>query len=360
YQATVQGRIVPALRRLLQVIEHEALPAARDSAGYGALPDGAAWYRRLVRDQTTTELEPEAVHALGLQEVARIETELARVAPRLGYGGDARGLLTWVRSNPAFLPFRSDEQVLQRYREIQARAAAALPQLFGRLPKAPLEIRPEPALTKATASDHYALPADDGSRPGIYWAVIDDPVAYDATGMVALFLHEALPGHHLQMALQQEMHTLPAFRRRAWINAFGEGWALYAETLGQEMGLYEDPAAWVGELRMEIMRAARLVVDTGLHAKGWSREQAMAYWMDKVGATEAQAKNQIERYMAWPAQALGYKIGALKIQALRERARQRLGPRFRLADFHDAVLGQGSLPLSVLEAQIERWIARQQ
>ena len=352
----VARRIAPALRRLAAFMEKEYLPASRDTAGWGALPDGAAWYRQWVRDQTTTELSPDEIHAIGLKEVARIKGELAQVAPRLGYEGDPRQLLAWVRTNPKFLPFRNEAQILDAYRAINEKVVASLPQLFGRRPKAPIEIRPEPELTRATASDHYALPADDGSRPGIFWAVINDPAAYDSTIMTALFLHEGQPGHHFHMAMQQEM-ALPQFRKRTWITAYGEGWALYAETLGKEMGLYQDPAAYVGELRLEIARAARLVVDTGLHAKGWSRDQALAYWMENVGASEAQAQNQINRYMAWPAQALSYKLGSLKIQALRERARQALGDKFSLAAFHDAVLSEGALPLPLLEAHIERWIA---
>lgn len=356
YHGAVARRIAPALRRLAAFMEKEYLPASRDTAGWGALPDGADWYRQWVRDQTTTELSPEEIHAIGLKEVARIQGELAQVAPKLGYEGDPRQLLAWVRTNPKFLPFRSEAQILDAYRAINEKVVANLPQLFGRRPKAPIEIRPEPELTRASASDHYALPADDGSRPGIFWAVINDPAAYDSTIMTALFLHEGQPGHHFHLAMQQEM-ALPQFRKRTWITAYGEGWALYAETLGTEMGLYQDPAAYVGELRLEIARAARLVVDTGLHAKGWSRDQALAYWMANVGASEAQAQNQINRYMAWPAQALGYKLGSLKIQALRERARQALGDKFSNAAFHDAVLAEGSLPLPLLEAHIEQWIA---
>jgi uncharacterized protein (DUF885 family) len=275
-----------------------------------------------------------------------------------GHEGDPRQLLAWVRAQPKFLPFRSEAEVLDAYRALNDKIKQQLPQLFGRAPKAALDIRPVPELIRATASDHYALPAEDGTRPGIFWAVINDPAAYDATGMTALFLHEGQPGHHFQMALQQEM-VLPLFRKRAWINAYGEGWALYAESLGVEMRLYQDPAAYVGYLRLEMMRAARLVVDTGLHARGWSRDEAVAYLMDNVGLTEQQARNQIHRYMAWPGQALGYKLGALKIHELRERAQQRLGSRFSLAAFHDAVLAEGPLPLSQLEAHVERWIAAQ-
>lgn len=358
YEQAVSQRIAPAMRRLASFVETDYLPHCRDTAGWSALPNGTAWYQQWVRDQTTTDQSPDQIHTLGLQEVARLQAEAAALAPQLGYDGDPRQLLTWVRTSERFRPFRSEAQILETYRAINTRVQARLPALFGRAPKAALDIQPEPALTRATASDHYGLPAPDGSRPGIFWAVINNPADYDSTVMAALFLHEGQPGHHFQMALQQEM-ALPAFRKRTWINAFGEGWGLYAETLGAEIGLYDEPAARAGSLRLEMLRAARLVVDTGLHAKGWSREQAIAYWMENVGSTEAQSANQIDRYMAWPAQALGYKLGALKIQQLRRQAQERLGPKFNLAAFHDAVLGQGPLPLSVLELQIQRWIERQ-
>lgn len=359
YAAAVAQRVAPAMRRLAEFVERSYLPAARAGDGWGALPDGAAWYRQLVRDQTTTELTPEAIHALGLQEVARLHGELARVAPRLGYEGDPRGLLAWVRTNERFRPFRSEAEILDAYRALDTRVKARLPALFQRAPKAALDIRPEPELTRASASDHYALPAADGSRPGVFWAVINDPKDYDASTMAALFLHEGQPGHHFQMALQQEM-ALPRLRRHLWINAFGEGWALYAETLGEEMGLYDDPVARVGALRLEMLRAARLVVDTGLHAKGWTRDQAMAYWLENVGSSEAQAANQIRRYMAMPAQALGYKVGSLQIQSLRKRAETALGGRFDLRAFHDVVLGAGALPLSLLDSRIDQWLVSQQ
>jgi uncharacterized protein (DUF885 family) len=356
YAAAVDKRIVPSMRSLAAFLETDYLRASRARAGWDALPNGAAWYRQWVRDQTTTDLSPDEIHAMGLKEVARIGAELARVAPLLGYEGEPRGLLAWVRTNEKFRPFRSESQVLDAYRAINAKVEAKLPALFSRRPKAALDIQPEPALTKASASDHYALPAEDGSRPGMFWAVINDPADYNLTTMTTLFLHEGQPGHHFQMALQQEM-KLPQFRKRLWINAYGEGWALYAETLGREMGLYDDPAAYLGELGFEMMRAVRLVVDTGLHAKGWTREQAIAYWVDNVGTSPQLAVNQINRYLAWPGQALGYKIGSLKIQALRERAQRALGDRFSLPAFHDAVIGDGPLPLSLLEARIERWIA---
>ena len=357
YRATVLGQVAPAMCRLRDFVEREYLPAARSSVGWSALPDGAAWYRQWVRDQTTTELGPDEIHAMGLAEVARIQGELARVAPRLGYTGDPKQLLSWVRGNPAFLPFRDADLIVGAYRDIDGEVRAQLPTLFHRLPRASLDIRLEPELTRSTASDHYSPPAQDGSRPGVFWAVVNDPAIYDSSIMAALFLHEGEPGHHLQMALQQEL-PLPAFRKSAWINAYGEGWALYAESLGRELGLYDDPGAYVGYLRQDVFRAARLVVDTGLHAKAWSREQAIAYLKETTGLNDAQCASQVDRYLAWPAQALGYKLGALRILALRERARHALGERFELAAFHDLVLGEGPLPLALLEERVDRWIAQ--
>jgi uncharacterized protein (DUF885 family) len=356
YARALTQDIAPAMRRLTAFLEKDYLAASRESVGWSALPEGAAWYRQWVRLQTTLDLTPDEIHMIGEIEVERIQSELGKLGPRLGYDGDPARLLAWVRTNKRFLPFHTAAEILDRYGAINARVEASLPRLFGHAPKAALGILPEPELTRATASDHYSLPAEDGSRPGVFWAVIDDPAAYEATKMTALFLHEGQPGHHFQMALQQEMR-LPQFRKRAWINAFGEGWALYAESLGTEIGLYDDPVAYAGELQLEIFRAARLVVDTGLHAQGWSRQKAVAYLMDTVGFSEAQATNQVDRYLAWPAQALGYKLGSLKIQELRERAQRQLGPRFDIAAFHDAVLAEGALPLPLLESRIDRWIA---
>ena len=359
YRDEVEQRIAPSMRKLARFVETDYLPASRQTHGWGALPNGAEWYRQYVRQMTTMDLSPDEIHAIGLKEVARIHAELARVAPLTGYEGDQRGFLPWMRTNERFLPFRSEGQVLDAYREVNRKVMLRLPELFGRLPRADLEIRPEPDLTKETATDHYTVPTEDGSRPGVFWTVIKDPAAYNATVITYNFLHEGQPGHHFQMALQLEL-AIPQFRKRMWINPYGEGWALYAETLGHEMDLYGDPAAHAGQLRGEMVRAVRLVVDTGIHARGWTREQAMKYLMDYGGSSEVSARTQIERYMAWPAQALGYKLGSLKIQELRERAKLRLGAKFSIKSFHDAVLGEGSLPLSLLDSHIDRWIATQQ
>ncbi|KQV96123.1 DUF885 family protein [Pelomonas sp. Root1237] len=364
YRRELTERAQPALRRLLAFVETDYLPAAkqRGSIGWTSLPNGQAWYRQWVREQTTTDLTPERIHELGLKEVARIQGEITRIAPQLGFTGDPLkngGLLAWARTDERFRPFKTEAEILDAYRAINARVAPQLPRLFGQLPRMALEIRAEPELTRETASDHYTAGQADGSAPGVFWAVINDPKDYSVATMTALFLHEGQPGHHFHFG-QQVVMPMPEFRRRMWINAYGEGWALYAETLGHELGLYaNDPVAYAGMLRMEISRAARLVVDTGMHAKGWSREQALKYWMDTTGAGEQQAVAQIDRYLAWPGQALGYKIGALKIQELRRRAEQKLGAKFSLAAFHDQVLGEGSLPLSVLEKRIDAWIATQ-
>jgi len=358
YANAVREKVLPSLRRLAVFLENDYLPAARPTAGWGALPDGAAWYQNWVAVQTTSNLAPDEIHRIGLGEVARIHAELAKLGPKLGYSGPPAGLQRWLAQQPKYRPFKTDEQVLQAYRDINARIQPKLGQLFATVPKAQLEIRAEPPLSRDTASDHYTAAAGDASRPGIFWAVIPNPADYGSTKMTSLFLHEGNPGHHFQISKQQEL-AVPKFRKFGGNNAYIEGWALYAESLGKEMGLYEDPNAYAGFLMMDLRRAARLVVDTGLHAKGWTREQTVDYLIDQAGDTKETAINATERYMAWPGQALGYKVGALKIAELRERAAKALGPSFNLARFHDAILAEGSMPLGLLETRMNAWIAAQ-
>jgi uncharacterized protein (DUF885 family) len=358
YQHALRSALLPSLHKFAVFLETEYLPASRTTAGWGALPNGADWYRTWVQNQTTTDLSPEEIHRIGLAEVARIQAEYAKLGAKLGYNGAPAGLPAWLAAQPAGHPFKTEAQVLQAYRDLNTRIMPRLSQLFATMPKAPLEVRPEPELSRATASDHYTNAAADGSRPGIFWAVIPDAAQYGSTTMTSLFLHEGQPGHHFQLSRQQEL-PLPKFRKYGGNNAYIEGWALYAETLGKEMGVYEDPNAYAGHLMLDMVRAARLVVDTGLHAKGWTREQTIAYLVEQTGTSEANAINATERYMAWPGQALGYKIGALKIMELRQRAAAALGPKFSLAQFHDAVLAEGSLPLALLDTRINEWIARQ-
>jgi uncharacterized protein (DUF885 family) len=356
YRRTIEAKLNPALARLASFIEKEYLPACRTSTGWSALPNGKEWYLARVASQTTTSLTPEQIHQTGLSEVARIQGEYARIGPKMGYHGPANGLPTWVSQQAKYKPFKTDKEVIAVYRKLDAQLKQKLPKLFSLRPKTPLDLRLEPELSRATASDHYTPPASDGSRPGVFWSVVNDPREYGDTGMVTLFLHEGQPGHHFHIALMQEL-GLPNFRKYGGNNAFTEGWALYAETLGTEMGLFDKPEDWFGHLNDEMLRAVRLVVDTGMHAKGWTREQSIKYMRETLGYPESLAKSETERYMAWPAQALGYKIGSLKIQELRQRAEKALGPKFSLPKFHEIVLGEGTLPLSLLEAKVDRWIA---
>jgi uncharacterized protein (DUF885 family) len=359
YRDTVGSQILPALRKFAVFVESEYLPAARATSGWGALPDGAAWYRAWTAVQSTSTLSPEQIHRIGLAEMERIKAELAALAPRLGYTGETMGMARWLAAQPKYRPFKSEEEVLDAYRALNRKVALRLPELFATMPAAQLAIQAEPALTRDAASNHYSAAAADGSRPGTFWAVIPDPAKFANTRMTSVFLHEGQPGHHFQISKQQQL-PVPDFRKFSATNAYVEGWALYAETLGKEIGVFDDPNAYAGFLMADMMRAARLVVDTGLHAQGWTREQTIAFLIDKAGDSPERARNSTERYMAWPGQALGYKIGALKMRELRQRASAALGPKFSLARFHDAVLANGPLPLALLDAQIDAWIARQQ
>lgn len=356
YRGAIDTRLNPALARLATFIEKEYLPHCRTSTGWSALPSGKEWYLARVASQTTTNLTPEQIHQIGLKEVARIQGEYGRIGPKMGYNGPAGGLPTWVLDQAKYKPFKTEKEVIDVYRKLDAQLRQKLPALFSLRPKTPLDLRLEPELSRATASDHYTPPAVDGSRPGVFWSVVNDPKQYGSTGMVTLFLHEGQPGHHFHIALMQELN-LPNFRKFGGNNAFTEGWALYAETLGTEMKLYDKPEDWFGHLNDEMLRAVRLVVDTGMHAKGWTREQSIKYMRETLGYPESIARSETERYMAWPGQALGYKIGALKIQELRQRAEKAMGPKFSLPKFHELVLGEGTLPLSLLEAKVDRWIA---
>lgn len=357
YHATVAQKLTPALARLATFLEKDYLPATRTSTGWSELPGGPAWYQLNVASQTTTALTPDQIHEIGLKEVARIQEQYAIVGPKMGYTGPAAALPTWVTAQEKYRPFKTEQEVIDVYKKLDAVLRTKLPALFTLMPKAPLDVRLEPELSRATASDHYTAPAADGSRPGVFWSVVNDPTQYGSTGMVTLFLHEGQPGHHFHLALLQEMN-LPNFRKFGGNNAYSEGWALYAETLGKEMGLFDKPEDYFGHLNDEMLRAARLVVDTGMHAKGWPREKAIQYMRDTLGYPEATARSEIERYMVWPGQALGYKIGALKIAELRQRATAALGDKFSLPQFHEVVLRDGTLPLSLLEAKVDRWIAK--
>jgi len=344
YVRAIEQQIVPSYRRLRAFVQDEYLPRCRRTFGISALPRGEAMYEFAVRTGTTTDLGPDEIFALGEREVTRISREIARLEAEIAAGGDAP------------LPrYANIDQLLQAYGEFRRTVEDKLPSLFGRFPKAAFEIRPIEAFRERSMPSSYVPASPDGSRSGVFYlnaAAVRE--GRPAPVVRNLFLHEAVPGHHLQMALQRENGTLPAFRRFAWYNAFGEGWALYAESLGVELGVYTNRRDRVNMLGAELFRAKRLVVDVGLHAKGWTRERAIAY----LGGPRDDAEREAERYMAWPGQALGYKIGQLKILELRRKAEAKLGASFDLRAFHDAVLEEGGMPLSVLQAKMERWIAQ--
>jgi uncharacterized protein (DUF885 family) len=356
-QAVFTQLIQPSMQRLLAFMQGPYRDACRTSAGIHALPDGAAWYAHLVRLHTSTDYTPTQIHYLGLSEVDRIRGEIAKVQKHYGFEGSVTQFLQWHDNEPRFRPHTTWAQVVKAYEELNARIVPQLPRLFGRQPKRALELRVMPALLRESGSPYYNPPLADGQRPGIFFiGAPGGPGKLNSSVMTSLMLHEGQPGHHYQMSLQQEL-DLPDFRRYGVSTAYGEGWALYAETLGHELGLYADPNQRLGHLKYELLRAVRLVTDTGLHSRGWTREQTMRYMIDTEGQSEANARQATERYMALPGQALGYKVGALQFQALRERAKEKLGDRFSLAAYHDLVLSQGTVTLKVLERMVDAWIA---
>jgi len=360
YQQAITTQLVPTYRKLADFLQTEYLPQARSSTGLDAVPGGADLYRYDVRLMTTTARTPEAIYQTGVNEVKRIRAEMEAVKTQVGFEGDLPAFFKYLNSDPKFTPYKTADEVLDAFRAIQARITPNLPKLFGRTPKSPFEIRQTEAFRAATASAEYNRGTPDGSRPGIFYVPILDATKFTTTsGMESLFLHEAIPGHHYQLSLQQENASLPKFRRFASYPAFSEGWALYCESLGSELGLYQDPYQKMGALGDEIHRAIRLVVDVGMHAKGMTREQAIKYMMDNEPISEQGATAEIERYMAMPGQALAYKTGALKLRELRARYEKQLGARFNLRAFHDELLAGGSMPLAVLEKKMDAWAARQ-
>ena len=358
FAAFIGDELVPAYRRLRDFVRDEYLPQTRSTVGWTALPDGEAWYAFLAQEHTTTTMTAEEIHRLGLSEVARILGEMDRVRQAVGFQGDLQAFFTFLETDPQFY-FTRGEDLVAGYRELKLRIDAALPKLFSVLPKADYEVREvEPFRAQSAAGASYQQPSADGSRPGIFYVNTYNLKAQPKFGMETLSLHEASPGHHFQVTIQQELEDLPRFRRFGGdYTAFVEGWALYAEYLGKELGMFTDPYQWFGRLNDEQLRAMRLVVDTGLHAKGWSREQAIQYMLDNSTLAETDVVSEVERYIAWPGQALGYKVGDLRIQALRHKAEAALGAKFDVREFHREVLGDGAVPMDVLEAKIERWIA---
>lgn len=349
---------LPALEKLRRFVVEEYEPKARATIGLSALPDGPAWYAFNARRSTTTDLSPEEIHAIGLAEVKRLRAEMERVMRETGFKGTLAQFFEHLRTDPKFF-FTDKDALITGYRDLAKRIDPELPRLFGRLPRLTYGVRAVPAhaeKTQTTAYYHDGSP--DAGRAGFFYANTYDLSARPKWEMEALTLHEAVPGHHLQIALAQELGELPKFRRYGHYTAFVEGWGVYAESLGGELGLYRDPYARFGQLTYEMWRAIRLVVDTGMHAKGWTREQAIAFFKEHAGKSEHDIVVEIDRYIVWPGQALAYKIGQLKIKALRAQAEQALGERFDVRAFHDTVLGAGALPLTVLESRVQAWIEK--
>ena len=337
-------------------LKTEYLPASKLTSGIGDLFYGKKYYQSLVKQWTTTQMQPDQIHDLGLKEVARLNAEMEKVKNQVGYKGSIKDFFNEVRNKKELKPFKKPEQVIANFEKIYAIVKPNVNKLFALQPKTKFEIRRTEAFRENTASAEYVQGAADGSKPGIFYVPIPDVVNYNYYGDEDLFLHEAIPGHHFQISIQQESTTLPDFRKFNWFGAYGEGWALYTESLGKELGLYSDPYQYFGMLSNEMHRAIRLVVDTGLHSKGWTREQAIKYSLENEAESEASIVSEIERYMAIPGQALSYKIGQLKIIELRKRAQEKMGDKFDIKKFHEKVLESGVMPLALLENKIDNWI----
>jgi len=358
YREAIQQRIMPAYRRLVTFTRTEYLPSCRETLGWSALPQGREWYAQLVRYFTTTDLTPDQLYETGLAEVARLQQEMERLKASADFNSDLAAFAKHLdQTSPGV--YKSKDALVQAYRDLRATVEPRLPALFGHLPRNTYEIRPVEAFREATSSSQLTPAAPDGSRPAVFYvnaAGIEQTPQFVSE---SLFLHEAMPGHHLQSAIAMERTDLPSFRRFGWYDAYGEGWALYSEGLGSELGCYRDARQRLDSLGSEMFRARRLVVDVGLHLKGWSRDRAYRYLMETPGFTAADAALEVDRYIAWPGQALSYKTGQLRICALRAKAEQALGPHFDVRAFHDELVKDGGLPLDVLEAKLDRWIAAQ-
>lgn len=356
YRYMISSKMVPVFEKLKVFLEEEYLPAGVETAGIGALPNGAETYQYLIKYHTTTNMTPDEIFNLGQQEVARITTEMEKVKVQVGFEGDLKEFFTHVRTNKTQMPFTEPQQVIDNFNSIHEKMKPNLSRLFDLTPKAAFEVRRTQAFREASASAEYEQGSKDGTRPGVFYVPIPEVASYNQFSDEALFLHEAIPGHHYQLSLQQENENLPEFLHTEGMGVYVEGWALYCESLGKELGLYEDPYQYFGMLSMEMHRAIRLVVDAGMHAKGWTREEAIQYSLDHEAESEAGITSEIERYMIAPGQALSYKVGQLKIRELRARAEDALGDGFSIKEFHNQILGSGSLPLVLLEEKIDKWI----
>jgi uncharacterized protein (DUF885 family) len=360
YTKAIEEQIIPSYRKLYEFIKNDYLPKCRSTVGISALPQGKEQYAFLVESFTTTFISPEQIFDIGMKEVKRIRQEMEKIKEQVGFQGDLEAFFKYITSDSRFYPFQTEEEILQAYRNIHTRMLPQLNKTFNLMPKAPFEVRAVEKYRAATTIEHYFAPSADGSRPGIFYASIVDPKKYNSYRMEMTFLHEAIPGHHFQIALQQEQTHLPNLRKFGRFTAYVEGWGLYTESLGKELGLYTDPYQYMGRLAWDMHRALRLVLDVGIHYKDWTRAQAIDFSKQNEPMAEAEIISEVERYIANPGQALAYKIGELKMMEIRTKAQKVLGKRFDIRAFHDQILKDGALPLAVLETKMANWMKNQQ
>jgi uncharacterized protein (DUF885 family) len=358
YSQAIEQKIVPAYRKLRSFIWEEYLPKTRATYGLSNLPNGVAWYEQAVRTQTTTTLTPDEIYQLGTEEIHRIKKEMERLRSEGGFQGNLQEFSRYL-AKKAPPGFTHRDELVKGYETIRQKVTPRLTKIFGYLPKATFEIRTVEPFREKSSPSQYQAASPEGSRPGIFYVNASGIEMNPRRASESLFLHEALPGHHFQISLQREQQRLPRFRRFGNYNAFAEGWALYAESLGPELGLYNEPSQYFGRLNSELFRATRLVVDIGLHHKNWSRDRALNFMRETTGASEAGASLEIDRYIAWPGQALSYKIGQLKISAIRSKAEKALGSKFDIRAFHDEILKDGAMQLDLLERKMDVWIESQ-
>jgi len=357
YNSMIEEKIIPTYKKFHDFLKNEYLPNCRETSGINDIPGGREYYEYLIKYYTTTDLSADEIFEIGQKEVDKITQEMEKIKNQIGFKGDLRAFFNYIRRNKDLMPFSGPDQVIAHFNDIHNIIKSNLSKLFDQVPKTPLEIRRTEAFREASASAEFEIGLPDGSRPGIFYVPVPDASAYNIFEDESLFLHEAVPGHYYQLSLQMENDSLPGFRKILIYGSYVEGWAMYAETLGKELGLYNDPYQYLGKLNQEIHRAIRLVVDVGLHAKGWTREQAIQYSLDHEPESESSIISEIERYMAIPGQALPYKIGQLKFLELRAKAETALGDKFNIIDFHNKVLESGCIPLELFEDRINAWIA---
>ena len=355
----ISERLVPAYQKMADFLANEYIPNARESIGYSDLPNGKAWYEYQIKQHTTLSLNADEIHDIGLSEVSRILSEMKKVKETVGFEGDLKAFFEHLRTSDEFY-YDTPEALIAAYEEVKEKIDAKLPQMFDIAPKAPYVVKAvEDFRAESAAGASYQSPAPDGSRPGIFYINTFNLKAQPKFLLETLSIHEAAPGHHFQIALQQEIEGLPLFRKFGGYTVFAEGWALYAESLGKELGLFTDPYMWYGRLSDEQLRAMRLVLDTGFHAKGWTRQQGIDYMLANSSMAESDIIAEVERYIAWPGQALSYKLGQFKIQELRDYCKKELGDKFDIKAFHTQILIDGALPMPILEEKIKRWVSEQ-